>query len=490
MFHRREKVRMVKELIIVGCLLLAQEIRGFRSDSDDISFPLNDENRNYRFSKYENENDKTDEKKQNSEEISNYDFYKPLNSKTEERKFSIEDDHVLSEEQEGKKEDEYPYLKYKNQRKKWLNSHDDDTEVTHSSFEDDEFTEEPKYGFRPEAHQTTKPKTYEHEDSWHGHKQKHAKDSMYKKHSHDSWKNSNPKATLKQNYDDTDYENGRQKSINEKYLGYKSQDTYHSDNKHLNTKAWNSPNNDPHLKENNKNPEYKTEGLPRYANQHDGITNKEWHVSQNEQRHPNYEHHNKNRGKQEHLINDHYYGKTESLNEEGKGYGSDYLHSPEGWVDGEEKSHSSAEPKHSSFGKENNSGKSNILKSDLFKMDPFSVSKFNHGGHSYGWMYKPNEDMYHKLKTDLNLRIRFLKEHEKKLTELQKKHMESFKKFMGNAFQGKKHEYPKYRMPLVDGIYNKPVYPAGPKSHYNSESPNYDSLPHSSQPETHQYSAR
>ncbi|GFX18246.1 uncharacterized protein TNCV_4305471 [Trichonephila clavipes] len=488
-------------MIIIGCILLIKEIHGFRRDysnADDTSYPLKEDSGNYRFSKYEtenesnpklrfnyeNDNDKDDEKRENEEKISNYDFYKPLNSKTRERKYYTENDHISSEEQE-EKEEVSPYLKYKNQRKKWLKGHDEDTESDHSSYEDDEYIEEPRYGFHPEAHQTTRPKNYEYDDSWHVDKQTEAKGLMYKKHSHDNWKNSKSKPIYKQHYDHTNYENGRPKSIKEKYLGYKSHDTYPTDDKHSKTKTRYTPSDGSHLKGNNKNPEYKTEGLPRYANIHGGVKNKEWDVTQNEHRHSNYEHQNENRDKQGHLINDHYYGKPESLKEGQKEYGSEYLHSPKGWVDGEEKNNHNPEPVHSSFEKDSDSGKSSTVKSDFF-IDPFSLSKFNHGGHSYGWKYKPNEDLYQKLKTDLNLRIRFLQEHEKKLAELQKKHMESFNKFMGNAFQGKKHEYPNYRMSLIEGNYKKSNHPEGPKAYYNNESPSS----HSSHPEVHKYSTR
>ncbi|GFQ99071.1 uncharacterized protein TNCT_272911 [Trichonephila clavata] len=504
--HQRGKEKTVKRWIIVGWLLLIQEIHGYSRDysnADDASYPLKKDSGSYRFSKYENENennpklrsnyendnDKDDGQKENGEEISNYDFYKPLNSKTKERKYYMEDDDIASEEQEGK-EEVSPYLKYNNQRKKWLNGHDDNTESDHSSYEDDEYIEEPRYGFQPEAHQTTRPKNYEYDDSWHGDKQTEDKGLTYEKHSHDNWKNPKSKPIYKQHYDHTNYENGRPKSIKEKYLGYKSHDTYPTDDKHLKTKIRYTPSDGPHSKENNKNPEYKAEGLPRYASIHGGVKNKEWDVTQNKHRHPNYEHQNKIRDKQGHLINDHYYGKPESLNEGQKEYGSEYSHSPKGWVSGEEKSNHNPEPVHSSYGKENYSGKSSSVKSDFFKIDPFSLSKFNHGGHSYGWKYKPNEDLYQKLKTDLNLRIRFLQEHEKKLVELQKKHTESFNKFMGNAFQGKKHEYPNYRMSSIDGNYNKSNHPETSKGYYNNESPNYDSSSHSSQPEIQKHSAR
>ncbi|GFS59880.1 hypothetical protein TNIN_246691 [Trichonephila inaurata madagascariensis] len=350
--YQRGKGRTVKRWVIIGCILLIQEIHGFRreySNADDTSYPLKEDSGNYRFSKYENENesdpklrfnyendnDKDDGKRENGEEISNYDFYKPLNSKTKERKYYIEDDHISSDEQE-EKEDVSPYL---------------------------------KYGFHPEAHQTTRPKNYEFDGSWHGDKQTEAKGLTYKNIHMTIGKIRKP--IYKQHYDHTNYENGRPKSIKEKYLGYKSHDTYPTDDKHSKTKTRYTPSDGPHLKENNKNPEYKTEGLPRYANIHGGVKNKEWDVTQNEHRHSNYEHQNKNRDKQGHLINDHYYGKPESLKEGQKEYGSEYLHSPKGWVDGEEKSNHNPEPVHSSFEKDSDSGKSSTVKSDFLKIDPF-----------------------------------------------------------------------------------------------------------------------
>lgn len=66
-------------------------------------------------------------------------------------------------------------------------------------------------------------------------------------------------------------------------------------------------------------------------------------------------------------------------------------------------------------------------KGHQFKSFLNSKPFFNVGGHSYSGMYKPKVDIYQQLRKDLDLKMRLLKEHEEKLAELQRGHLQKYR---------------------------------------------------------------
>lgn len=96
-----------------------------------------------------------------------------------------------------------------------------------------------------------------------------------------------------------------------------------------------------------------------------------------------------------------------------------------------------------------------------YKEHPFksflnSKPFFNVGGHSYGGMYKPKIDVYQQLRKDLDLKMKLLKEHEEKLAELQKGHLQKYRALFLPAHAKKyfNYELPKRIIPNISHKYN------------------------------------
>ncbi|GIX77348.1 uncharacterized protein CEXT_759571 [Caerostris extrusa] len=406
--------------IIIGCFLLVQKTHGLSSDSkipnkDSLSLTVG---KSYLISKHENgnENGNENEPKLEPKHVSRSDKIDKRNDEDEETEPERNTEHLT------------PYAKYENQRKKWLKDYKDeafDEKGYESEYKD--IDEKPRYGFQSDAYETANYKDnggYEY------------KDIRNEKNLRNNWKPSNQKYPLKSSYGDEN------KNINYdgKYPEYKNPDLHPVNDKYLKTKDT--------IEEPRSNIDYES-------------TNKEWQGYPNENKYLNDKHADIHKGKQEYSSNGNYYGKAKTVKDDGIGHKHEYSHLPEGEQKKLYDSDQSPSNLEEDFGK--------YVKSELFKTHPFSMF---HGGHSYGWKYKPNEGLLERYKTELDERVRFLKEHERRLTEMHKVHMESFKKFMSNAFEGPKHKYPNYRMPMVDEIFDKPNHQAD--SYYNSEPLEYD----------------
>ncbi|KAF8784952.1 hypothetical protein HNY73_010559 [Argiope bruennichi] len=468
---------IVRSLVCIGCLLLVQKTHAYRDNKDRV-----------------------DSESAEDDKVSNYDFYKPLNQRKKERKYYVEGDEIVHKEHAEPTDDLSPYLIYKNQRQKWLKEKDSNVESTDKESygygNDEDVKEQPRYGFHPdESYEVTKPKNPSHDSSWNDGTSARYKELTNEKYPLKSWKQPYEKSPYKHSEDEYELKTSYPKV-------YKAIDEYSTDIKDSNPKAWNSHEGSPPLNDYKIKTEYKKEGLLRDVNKYESVNNKELHGIQNEYKHPYSEHqyatkenyyskpelinedkkgYSQNYYSKPQLINEdkkeynqNYYSKPQLINEDKKEYKHEYLHPSK-----EEKQPAVAGLLHDKLGDEDDFGK--YLKSEYLKIRPFTTSKFNHGGHIYGWSYKPYEYLHQKYLADLDIK-KFLQEHEKKFAEMQKKHMESFKKFMNKEFLGAKHKYPEFRIPAIDAMHSKPNHQTDSHKHYDSEP-----LKHDVSSETHHY---
>lgn len=131
-------------------------------------------------------------------------------------------------------------------------------------------------------------------------------------------------------------------------------------------------------------------------------------------------------------------------------------------------------------------------KENYFKSFINYKPNLNFGGHHYGWMYRPRGDFYKELRKDLDIKMRLLKEHENKLAELQKGHLEKYRALFDPP-HAKKYfhkELPKFEIPNVDhklyshseDHHEKYGHPHAPPKHDLNHDVKYE---HSHPPPTH-----
>lgn len=348
--------------------------------------------------------------------ISNYDYYKPLNERSR---------HAYSEGNEDLSHEDRNWLRNNN----------------HKS-ESEELDDKPVYGYKPEEHHTSKHKTLDNESPFNdnGKKQGYFSDWTYNKLN--GWKSRGQgqrDSPFKLSFDTSE----------EKESDYKNADAYSGGGKHPNQEIWES-NDGPR----NTNSSYRhdRQQIPRRPQ------NVELDVRvHRDHRGKNYEHSPIRIKPKFSNI------KSEADLEKEAEKRMRSVHVRNKWLGKEDQYH---EDPVSEYG--DSDEKDGFLK-DIRKhlqppkSSPDFSSRFNHGGHSYGWTYMPTKDMRYLI--DANRKNTFLKEHEKKLEEMQKKHMESFEKFMGKPFHNDKRMFSGYRNQDSEEMYEKPSYRNKPQIH-------------------------
>ncbi|KAG8199218.1 hypothetical protein JTE90_016037 [Oedothorax gibbosus] len=360
--------------------------------------------------------------------ISNYDYYKPLHS-PERGRFSYSEDDDSPEEG----------------GRNWLKKDNYETEI------DDDDYDKPVYGYNVKEQRDSRPKDSNSDPIFNDNKQGYFSDWTYSKLN--GWQ-ARGKATplSSQNERDSPYKLTLD-SPKEKETDYQSTVTYSGNGKHPNQAIWNT---DEGSRSANSSYNYKSENTPRRPNnvQLDVRVHKERPVSYSKQyedspilNKPKYKSHVDVEEEAERAIRNvevrnKYLGKNERYPEDPI---SDQVDSGEK-VD---------------FIKE--------IRKQIHapKIIPDFTSRFNHGGHSYGMAYTPKKDMSYL--TDSSRKSKFLQEHEKKLEEMQKKHRESFDKFMGKPLLEGRRKFGGFRNQALGEIRGKFGYDS--KYHLEPEYP-------------------